>query len=123
LILKKYKPNFKLTDSFEIEPLKYNMMMAWSVFTHLSPENIKLCVKNASKVMADNCKFFATFFLPRGSVKFGRLPNTGPTGNWVYPFSFLEEVAEQNDLKAKHLKGFKHPTNKHHSMVMFIKNK
>lgn len=117
--LSKYNFHFKRTDTFEIESLKYDMIMAWSVFTHLSDENIKLCVKNVSSNMNTGCKFFATFFPPRSGTKYGRVGGTGPNGNWVYPFSLFQDMAKENNLNVVHMKDFNVHPNPNQNMLMF----
>ncbi len=69
--------NLRCTDRFDADfGHPFDMAIAQSVFTHLSLNNIRLCLFRLAKVMKPGAKFFATFFeeaagVPLDTVKKG----------------------------------------------------
>ncbi|MCH9050523.1 MAG: class I SAM-dependent methyltransferase, partial [Proteobacteria bacterium] len=57
------KPYFIMTERVEFEklPKKPTFCVAFSLFTHLDPSDIKLCLKNLRPHVADGAVFYATF--------------------------------------------------------------
>lgn len=54
--------NLHATDRFDAEfGVKFDMAIAQSVFTHVSLNDIRLCLYRVAKVMAPGGRFFATF--------------------------------------------------------------
>lgn len=62
-LVKQKKPNFIVTDCFEFDklPKKPTFCVAFSVFTHLDPSDIKLCLKNLRPHLDPGAVFYATF--------------------------------------------------------------
>ena len=58
------KPTIKYIENFDISKfnLKFDYMLAQSVFSHISPELVKLCIKNAVDWLKPDGIFLATFF-------------------------------------------------------------
>jgi hypothetical protein len=65
------RPHFAVSGSFEFERLGsgFNYGLAQSVFTHLAPADVSLCLGRLHAAAADGCKFFATFFEADAAVK------------------------------------------------------
>jgi SAM-dependent methyltransferase len=57
------KPHFIITDCFEFDklPKKPTFCFAFSLFTHLAPSDIKLCLKNLRPHVDPGTVFYATF--------------------------------------------------------------
>lgn len=89
------KINIGINEVFDFEPIKYDMIMAWSLFTHLTDEQIKLCIKNTSKVMHDKTIWLATIRKAKRGVSKIR------GNNYRYPISFFKKVARENGLSVK----------------------
>jgi cyclopropane fatty-acyl-phospholipid synthase-like methyltransferase len=85
---------FKQTEDFELFDEMFDMIFAWSVFTHLEDWQISWCLGRVEKVMKEDSKFFSTYFPPRGKPdgkqSFGRILDTN---NFVYPLEFFEDQA------------------------------
>lgn len=83
----------RINEVFEYVPIKYDMIMAWSLFTHLNKEQIRLCLKNTAKVMHDDTKWLVTWF------DSPYITNNGKNC-YRYPFSYLHELANLYGLFA-----------------------
>ena len=59
---KKLGVTFKRTKIFTLFDEKFDMIWAWSMFTHLDEDAIELCIKNVAEVMHDESIFIASFF-------------------------------------------------------------
>lgn len=57
------KPHFIITDRFEFDklPKKPTFCVAFSLFTHLDPSDIKLCLKNLRPHLDPGAVFYASF--------------------------------------------------------------
>lgn len=57
------KPHFIVTDCFEFDklPKKPTFCVAFSLFTHLAPSDIQLCLKNLRPHVYPGAVFYATF--------------------------------------------------------------
>jgi len=57
------KPHFIVTDCFEFDklPKKPTFCVAFSLFTHLAPSDIQLCLKNLRPQVDPGAVFYATF--------------------------------------------------------------
>jgi LPS sulfotransferase NodH len=57
------RPRFVISDKFEFDrfDLRPSFAVAQSLFTHLVPDDIVLCLRNLRNQAADGCRLFATF--------------------------------------------------------------
>jgi hypothetical protein len=62
-VYEKKKPEFVISDRFEFDRFskKPQFSIAQSLFTHLNPTDISLCLKNLRQFVEQNHIFFATF--------------------------------------------------------------
>lgn len=62
-IVQEKKPHFIISDRFEFDqlPNKPTFCVAFSLFTHLAPTDIKLCLKNLRPSVEVGAVFYATF--------------------------------------------------------------
>lgn len=63
IIVQEKKPHFIISDRFEFDkfPKKPTFCVAFSLFTHLAPTDIKLCLKNLRPSVEVGAVFYATF--------------------------------------------------------------
>lgn len=60
---KQKRPRFVVSNKFEFDRFdqRPNFVIAQSLFTHLAPDDIVLCLKNLKTQCSEQCRFFATF--------------------------------------------------------------
>ena len=93
------KPHLFVTDSFDLSNIhsdvEFDFALAQSVFTHLSPGKVKLCVCNVLARKRGRRGFHATYFKSGdGKVWLGN-PHAEGGGELVraaYPFSFFRKL-------------------------------
>jgi hypothetical protein len=70
------RPQFRVNSAFDLEPfgnVMFDVAMAQSVFTHLPPHAIELCVRNVMARVAPGGVFLATYNRSNeGWAEFGR---------------------------------------------------
>lgn len=87
----------------EFDGLKFDFILAQSVFTHLKPEHIEECLAHIGDIMHENSIFYFTYF------KSKKINQTG-LERFKYPFSFFKSVAEKNNFMVQDIAGqYKHP--------------
>jgi len=91
--------NMRYNRDFDFEQIIYDRIMAWSVFTHLTDEQIIDCIEKTSRVMGSKTKFLATRRIA-SKVKYGKVHGK----NFTYPISFFEDVARDYCLSVTHIK-------------------
>ena len=108
-------PVFINNDNFDMSgaDVKFDYMIAQSIFTHILPDKIKQCLVEMKKVLAEDGKFYATFHKPKpgkGKVEDGiqmdlRLHpcRAGEYKGPRYTKSFLITMAESVGLKATYI--------------------
>ena len=86
------KPNILLADfNWKLdENIKFDYVYAYSVFTHVGPELVQLCLNNLKKHMTPNSKFYATIIA--GSSK-------GFEFNKIHPERPYEYLQARYDLE------------------------
>jgi len=80
----------------------FDYILAQSVFTHIGPEHIKECFAHIGSVMSQASRFFFTIWEADRVARRGEFA-------FVYPFSFLAEVAREHGLDVTRRADFKHP--------------
>ncbi len=65
---KEKRPEFVISDAFEFDKFtkQPNLGLAQSLFSHLTPDDIHLCLANLKEAMQPGGRFFATF-IPKGT--------------------------------------------------------
>lgn len=111
------KMTFKHTDKFEIFNCMFDFIFAWSLFTHLKPYQIVLCLSKVSEVMHSDSMFFASYFPQRGKISYGRV---GKTNNFVYDLSWIEHIAYKYNISTKEVEVNHH--NENQRMILFRKH-
>ena len=96
-------------------------MLAQSVFTHLPPDMIELCLRRLIPYLADDGKFFATFF-ESDDIDLGG-PHSWRKNERTaarYPFSMFKQIAAKHGVLVHYLGEWGHPRNQ--KMVVFYKD-
>ena len=78
----------------EFSGVKFDYLLAQSVFTHLKPEHIEECFKYVGQIMKENSAFYFTFNEANQFTQTGRK-------NFSYPFSFFETLSLQYGFEAE----------------------
>jgi len=104
LILKNglgYKnPELSCLNNFEFKNLYFDYALAWSLFTHLTVEQIRTCIENVKPILSG--KFFATFFESDRPEKINY-------DTFAYPFWQFQRICLENDLRVERINDFIHP--------------
>jgi cyclopropane fatty-acyl-phospholipid synthase-like methyltransferase len=110
---------------FDVLPVKFDLMLAQSVFTHLPSNHIQLCLHNLRSHVNNEGVFYATFFIvsnidqwskpvvhKNGGVK------THPCNDpYHYLFADIKKMAESTGWSAEYLGDWGHPRDQ--KMVAF----
>lgn len=108
-ILEIKKPKFSNDMNFTLSGFNQNFdfILAQSIFSHASQNQIKRCLSEAKKVMTSSSRFVVTFV--KGEKNY-------EVDKWVYPgcgeytLDFMSELIFEQGLDCKPLK-WKHPNN------------
>jgi len=105
----KKKPTKILTDSFELPDVLFDYVIAQSLFTHLTREQIEDCIEKVLKNLKG--KFFATF-----NVSPNNEEQPGGPHEWRnelfatrYPFKMFEEICENLGARVEFIGQWGHP--------------
>jgi len=108
-----HNTNFHFTGfpMVEKEGVRFDFILAQSIFSHSTQEQAAKCIGEVSLVLAENGKFLATFLAT--FVK-GSYNDTNPS--WSRPIvyrtsSFFESLAKEYNLVYTELDDIKHPCN------------
>jgi SAM-dependent methyltransferase len=103
-------PHLLLTDGFDLssipEDVEFDFMLAQSVFTHLLPDMIELCLVRVTPRLRQTGVFYATFFESEDSrIDYGN-PHSwrrNERNAAKYPFSLFQEIAGKVGVSVEHL--------------------
>lgn len=114
-ILRQKDVELKVNDDLKFDDIdrEFSFVIAQSVFTHLPEKEIRECLGNIEKVLADNGSFYATFHdvNDRGKRRLEKY-------NFTYTFEKLSEIAEENNLSAE-LKSSEYDHPRDQKMIKF----
>jgi SAM-dependent methyltransferase len=104
-----HSPNIVISDAFEFEKLgqKADFAMAQSLFSHLPPVLINLCLKNLLPCLTDDGAFYATYF----EVDTPRNNPDKPHDHGYYAYTKSEMLAfgPPNGFTANYIGDWSHP--------------
>lgn len=109
-IKKKFNIKFESGFDFSVFNQKFDFAIAQSVLTHLSKEQIELCVNKLKPFMNKNGKFIFTYFShnkPRGFYYYGSDPMI--TSQKI-DSDYLNSIGTMEGIKFSVLKNTHHPT-------------
>lgn len=112
-------PTFVISNSFEFEKFNHeaNFAIANSLFSHLTPELIKMCLSKLHPFLKDNGVFYATFYESKGKT-------VNPTkshdhGYFAYTKSEIISFGESTGYNTIYIGDWGHPS--HQIMIEFRK--
>jgi len=126
--LKKYKLHQKQPQLFVVKDFelpfdrKFDFMLAQSVFTHLIPEQVELCLKKVMANLKELGVFYVTIFEKEGDEPFiGRRHNwrKGEVGTVKYSYSRMQQFANKLGISVEYIGHWKHPRKQ--KMIAFRK--
>ena len=103
------KPHFSNNSEFLLDEFNttFDYILAQSIFSHASQNQIRKCLMMANKVMDEKSIFVATFVMS---------DKNSDADSWTYPevvtytLDFMKELASKNNLILEKL-DYKHPNN------------
>jgi hypothetical protein len=108
------RPHFAFNYDFDFSFVdRFDCAMAQSLFTHMTPDDIRLCFKNLHRAATASSRFYFTFF--EGDSKRNRPGPSHANRSWYYSFEELRTCAEP-DWLLSYIGDWKHP--KHQMMVL-----
>lgn len=95
-IIKKKKPSLDYNCDFELDVFgkEFDFLLAQSIFTHTSPQQLSKILQQASLVMSSGSKFLATFLE-------GPENNQNPKWSWsgvYYKWEYIQKEARKYNL-------------------------
>jgi SAM-dependent methyltransferase len=104
-------PTLLRVDGFAMsifpDPLRFDFMLAQSVFTHLDPPDIELCLRRVMRRLRRDGSFFATFNETDGVIVCGK-PYPLMTH---YPMSVFDEMTRKLGIEVEYIGDWGHPAN------------
>ncbi len=114
---------FKI-DDFDLSALppevRFDFMLAQSVFTHLTPQLIELCVKRVMPRLRQKGVFYATFDESPDDESYSRGPHKWRRDELrmvYYPFSLFEGISQRVGATVEYVGEWGHP--RHQKMIAF----
>jgi hypothetical protein len=111
-------PHLLITDDFDLSSVRqdihFHFMLAQSVFTHLTPDMIQLCLTRVTPWLRSSGILYATFFeSENGLAELGQshLLKKHEKVSARYPFGFFQEIAERVGLSVTYIGDWNHPRN------------
>ena len=123
--LESKRPTVVYADQFDLpfDPPSggFDFMMAQSVFTHIDPVDIEMCLSKMAPLLGKHGLFFATFNLSRreDTIRCG-VPYPVMT---EYPIQWFKEAAGKAGLEATYIGGWGHPANRINNQLMIQFNR
>jgi SAM-dependent methyltransferase len=115
--------HLRATDRFDTDfGVRFDMAIAQSLFTHISLNQIRLCMYRVAKVMNPGGRFFATFFEapPTRPVDAVHMRLYGErNGYWYYRSDMVRWVPRWGGWSARYIGRWGHPWNQR--MVEYTK--
>ena len=120
-IVKIKKPHFSYSKNFDLSSFdkKFDYLLAQSIFSHASPEQIEKCLKESKKVMKKKAIFVANYL--KGSSNY-------QGNNWVYPEcvsykqDFIKTLSKKYQLNCQEI-SWPHPNQLTWVLITHAENK
>lgn len=105
------KPEFVVSGNFELEKFskRPDYAIAQSLFTHLTAEDIYRCFKAVRKIIADDGKFYATFF--EVEIPTDNYSESDAIDVFYYTREQMNLLADIAGWRMKYIGDWKHPRN------------
>ena len=109
---KNKKPTVKVSSDFEFfRNVKFDYMLAFSVFTHLPSSEIKNCLISVKKSLKPKGELYATFFEGAGDeidLGIDGIKTHKNSDPYHYSFDEIKDLAKETGFNVKKIK-IKHP--------------
>lgn len=113
------KPNLLINDQFEFHKfgIKFDFMIAQSLWTHLDLNTIIKCLININKSLKQNGKCFVTFFENGNILELDKIKQVEGLYSYIdsdpfhYSFDTLKNLVQQVGMKATYIGDWHHPRN------------
>ncbi len=122
--LEEKEPQLFAVDDFDLSALppevQFDFMLAQSVFTHLTPELIELCVGRVTPRLSEKGVFYATFDESPDDKSYSRGPHKWRRDELrmvYYPFSLFEDISRRTGGTVDYIGEWSHPG--HQKMMAF----
>lgn len=100
-------PKFQFGYDFDVSFASgFDYAMAQSLFTHLTLDDISLCLRNTRQVSASNSRFYFTFF--EGSEDRNPTGNSHANQNWAYTMETLRDASKDAGWKFHYIGDWGH---------------
>jgi len=99
-----------LSDKFEFKKISKqpNYCLAVSLFTHLNPIDIKICLRNLYNFACIGCKLYASY--GETPIPLPQIYQSHSHRNYLYTRSQMEKFGENNGWQANYIGEWGHPT-------------
>jgi hypothetical protein len=103
------RPEFVVSDQFEFQRFSRapDFALAQSLFSHLAPQDIALCLRNLRGVARPNTRFYATFFEVDRPQSNARISN--PRGKFLYTRDEMARFGAASGWQSRYIGDWRHP--------------
>lgn len=102
------KPKFAFNSDFDFSSFKgFDYAIAQSLFTHLTPADIKLCLSGLRPIAGKESRFYFTFF--KGDSAKNPTDASHPNLNFWYVYEEIEAMAKEVGWKTEYIADWGHP--------------
>jgi len=110
-VMQEKAPQFVVSDSFEFDSFsrKPEMSLAFSLFTHLTEEDIRLCLRNLRHFVDLGHTLFATHFDADGRVSAGNPNKSQSLDHFEHSRARLDEIARGLGWQTQAIEDWEHP--------------
>jgi len=110
-LLSDKSPNIFITDKFDFSTLnvKPDFVVAQSVFTHLNPKDIRLCLSNLAKISSAKTSFYCTFFEVQAPVM--NISRSHSSRTFEYTADQMSKFGEKYGWNTDYIGDWQHPRN------------
>lgn len=107
------RPKFAISDSFEFSKFGAapDFGIAQSLFSHLTENDIALCLTNLRHVAASGCRFFATFH--RAEKEISNPASSHSHGYFAYTREQMEALGRRAGWQPNYIGDWSHPRGQH----------
>lgn len=108
LLVEKH-PEFVVSDQFEFDRFskRPQMAIAQSVFTHMPPAMVEMCMRNLRAFAADGCCFYATYFECEEPAS--NLTKPHDHRDFFYTRDEMERFGKSNGWSVNYIGDWNHP--------------
>lgn len=105
------RPEFLISESFEFQNFskRPDFCIAQSLFTHLTDQDISLCLNNLREYSKDNTVLYATFF--EVDAQRSNPGQSHPHAAFRYTRSEMESIGDRTGWRIEYIGDWNHPRN------------